>query len=312
MTQQGYAMLRVEKVKVLVVGFQNVANPIVNNVRKYDCEVAWTNADKSTFDKDAEIVIIAEQCVNRDKAKAVKEHYYGGSTLLYSYKGFSDVRDAFHKALLTAKEELANKGAMVKQSQSAPFNTPKIVEEKPALQLVEKPQGKKVYDRDKVVAVITECKKNNMKHREIAEYLNLECWLRQDGKSFQETDVAYYVKRYYNETKPTVSPVKVAPVELSKPTLVTAPNNQLELISKVIESRSLTSNEKVELIAKINKGEVKAIEWTERKVIGDTLHIIQRNAMISESSSPKVSLTKTQCKLVLFNIAQINDFVKQP
>lgn len=279
-----------KKVKVLVAGYQNSSNPIMNNVKKYDCEAVWTGADKSKFDKDADIVIIVQSCINKEQAKAVKEHYYGGAEILYPWKGFSEIANAFHQALLKAKD--AKRPAITcEPGQHGLTDVVRLVAKDPLpVQKIKKP-----YSVEQVVPVVHQCLKNGFSHQDIADYLNADGWMPH-GRMGVGDFTPSMVKNLIDNHSLHIATADKQEKE----------KDQLNLIDEILKSHA-SAEQKLDWVAKANRGEIKSLEWTERKIVNGELHFTQ-----NKIGEPPVflKLTKKMARMILLNITDLNDFAK--
>lgn len=315
-----------QKIKVLVAGFQNIANPLVNNIKEPDVEVVWTGADKSGFDKDAKIVVIADNCINIEKRAAVLAHYQGKAPIIKAWRGYSDIAESFKEILFSVRSlkveskvpagDLAvpKKWIVDKKAPAAiPTPIPTPPEAKPS----------KGYDRDAIFKAVAECYKAKFKNDEITAYLNAEGLTDASGSLFTNKTMLNYFYRVKNNDIPKGNQrkrIKAKPFSRktktsTEPTPATAPTTQIDqlgLITKVLESTKLSAQEKLDTISRINKGEVVKLEWLEHHLskTGNSIKLVQRSINVSPDASPTIVLNKDQCKLILLHINVISDFLK--
>lgn len=306
-------------IKVLVAGFNHAQNPYMHNLKKYaDCRPEWSGENRSSaFAKDADIVIIVESNILRDKRRAIIDHYSLAKKPIIkaSGRGFSEVAISFESVLQDVREKKRAAVGNLLVPRKWVVNEKKGEETKP----MQKP--KREYDEKAVYAVIEECHSVNMSAKEIADYLNLEGWTRpRDAQPFDQMDIYYRISTINRRAAKKAGAKPAAAAAPAAATLSAAPKvdmpqkpqvNQLELIGRVIAADALNEKEKLDIIARINRGEIVTDEWTEKRVEGNFLKMVHCSLSTPPEGWPQLTVSKKTAALILNNVATIHQFFKE-
>lgn len=273
------------KPRVLVAGYYNRNNQIIRNIEKYECEVEWTSVERSaSFPKNADIVVLVQHLLNKDKQRRILDHYKGGADVILASLGFSDIRARFEKALEAATDRIVIESK--NDSVAVGFGSTM----KPALAVV-RDQLKKSFNFEEVSKIVTDCLEAGMTYKNTAEYLNCDGWLPEEKSGKKEFD------------EWTVRQVIVDELKNQE-----KEDQQLELINKVLQMTTIPDKEKLEIIGKINRGEIKTVEWTETNVVSGVLCLRRRQL---GKPDVVVEFTKAQAEVALLNVSAINDFLNK-
>lgn len=318
--------------RVLVAGLKFEDNQFTRALRKqYGVDPMWTDPDSRSFPKNADLVIAVTAQLARSKLQAVREAYEGKPVFIAN-QGFSEIKEQFDN-FLYEKGKAEEASAMRNRPQlefrprqfprKDPFN-PAFqalqVETKPAV-VIQKPDV--VVDEsnanlknppevmEKVYAVVSDCVKANMSARDTVEMLAAEGLAKRTGEKYVEADVynmRVMVRRREAAMLQVPTPVKVP--DLPKPpqaTTTSGKTDAMKLIGLVLSS-SLDQPGKLDLIAKIQAGEIQSEEVTAISM-GEKLTLSSFN-LLNPTKKIEIALTKEQADLVMKNLGSLNSFLK--
>ncbi len=333
--------------KVLLAGMNYLPNQFSRAIEKYGCECIHTSGDPGDFPINCDIAVIAKGHISHAKHTAVKDGYKNlGKPFLIASNGFSEIKERFEELLAmkdlksatstsfgtrsppprsdTAIAEAFKRASRMKSFASA---VEAIVDDKEAVtkyveashaELIspiekedpvakKKPQSRLAEEkRAEVKKIVRECLESEMDYQDTLEMLAAHGLARADGKPFKIGDIGNYRTQVSKE----IAAEKKSPKKHAAPAKVPdAVGKQMEMISKVMESKMIGAEYKLKLIGQIQRGEVFPLETITAVKVGDALEIRSAHLFKGETTILKLSLVQAISLSSLGIMPDIQKFV---
>jgi hypothetical protein len=287
-------------------------------IEDYDCEVVHIGGDpdaKIPMDCDAAIIAISHS--SHGLFYRVKDQYKAaGKPTFASQTGFSKIKSEFEQFLTIRNYHAKTKEPKLNVIKDA-FAQAKTVSA-PA-QIVLPAQAKNNYATNgngkmTAKAVIAECVEADLSTVEILEMLKSHGLTRQDGRPFDRSYV--HSARYQLKQKgmpvhkhSTTGTGSGAPKP--KALVIGAANSQLELIGKVLAANNLSTERKMRLVERIQKGEITQSENATTQLVrqnNEACIQVMISSILSEDDKPVMTLNRFQAISIFQILPELKKF----